>query len=242
MKKKKNRFWLFVFSLWPGAGHMYIGFMKMGLSFMTGFLLSCAVVGITNIGALAVFPIIIYVYAFFHANNLGSLDDEQFAAMEDEYLFGFANMDYSRLKLNRKNRNLAAVVLIILGVCMLWNVGFSMLWEYVGWDNPVVKVIYYTVRDELPRAVLALAVIWIGVRMLRGKSEIAETGANGREPSAEQGAERHVMQIEQRKEQAESGQKDDRQQDEQADEQQNGQQDGERAGQQDGQADEQREA
>lgn len=188
---------------------MYIGFMKMGLSFMTGFLLSCAVVGITNIGVLAVFPIIIYVYAFFHANNLGGLEDEQFAAMEDEYLFGFANMDYSRLKLNRRNRNLAAAALIILGVCMLWNVGFGMLWDYVGWDNPVVKVIYYTVRDELPRAVLALVIIWVGMRLLRGKSEIEETDTNRKEQTAEP----PVMQIEQRKELAEDGQKDEGQQD-----------------------------
>ena len=172
MKMKKNRFWLFVFSLVPGAGHMYIGFMKMGLSFMTGFLLSCAVVGITNIGVLAVFPIIIYVYAFFHANNLGSLDDEQFAALEDEYLFGFADMDYSRFKLNRKNRNIAAVVFIVLGVCMLWNVGFGMLRDYMGWDNWMIQTIYYFVQDELPRAVIGVAVIWFGVSLLRGKKDV----------------------------------------------------------------------
>lgn len=185
MKKKKNRFWLFVFSLFPGAGHMYIGFMKMGLSFMTGFLLSCAVLGITNIGVLTVFPIIIYVYAFFHANNIGSLDDEQFAAMEDEYLFGFANMDYSRFKLNRKNRNIAAVVFIVLGLCMLWNVGFDMLRDYMGWDNPVIKAIYYFVLNELPRVVIGIAVIWFGVSLMRGKK--------GEVP-----AEMPVMQIEQK--------------------------------------------
>lgn len=188
MKKKKNKFWLFVFSLMPGAGHLYIGFMKMGLSFMTGFLLSCAVVGITNIAVLAVFPVIIYVYAFFHANNIGGLDDEQFDAMEDAYLFGFADMDYSRFKLNRKNRNIAAVVLIILGVCMLWNVGFGMLRDYMGWDNPVIRTIYYFVQDELPRAVIAIAVIWFGVSLMRGKKETA--------------AEMPVMQIEQKSEQA----------------------------------------
>lgn len=172
MKMKKNRFWLFVFSLMPGAGHMYIGFMKMGLSFMTGFLLSCAVVGITNIGVLAVFPIIIYVYAFFHANNIGGLDDEQFAALEDEYLFGFADMDYSRFKLNRKNRNIAAVVFIVLGVCMLWNVGFGMLRDYMGWDNWMIQTIYYFVQAELPRAVIGVAVIWFGVSLLRGKKDV----------------------------------------------------------------------
>lgn len=160
----------------------------MGLSFMTGFLLSCAVVGITNIAVLTVFPVIIYVYAFFHANNIGGLDDEQFDAMEDTYLFGFADMDYSRFKLNRKNRNIAAVVLIILGVCMLWNVGFDMLRDYMGWDNPVIKTIYYFVQDELPRAVIAIAVIWFGVSLMRGKKDAA--------------AEMPVMQIEQKSEQA----------------------------------------
>lgn len=171
MKKKKNRFWLFICSLWPGAGHMYIGFMKMGLSLMLGFLLSCAVVGITDIGALAVFPIIIYVYSFFHANNLGGLDDGEFATVEDEYLFGFADMGQYRQKLSGKNRNIAAAVLIIVGVCMLWNMAFGIFIDYVGLDNPVIRMIYYTLRDDVPRAVIALVVIWIGMRMLRGKKE-----------------------------------------------------------------------
>ena len=56
MKKQKNRFWLLVFSLCPGAGHMYMGLMKMGLSFMLGFMGLIAVVGITEIAVLAVFP------------------------------------------------------------------------------------------------------------------------------------------------------------------------------------------
>ena len=171
MKKKKNKFWLFVCSLFPGAGHMYIGFMKMGLSLMLGFMFSIALMAITQIDVLAVIPITIYVYAFFHANNIGGLDDEAFAAMEDEYLFGFADIDHSRLQMNKRNRNIAAAVLIVLGVCMLWNVGFGMIRDYLGWDDPVIRVIYYTLRDDVPRAVIAIVVIWIGVRLLRGKKE-----------------------------------------------------------------------
>ena len=34
MKKQKGKFLLFVFSLCPGAGHMYMGLMKMGVSVM----------------------------------------------------------------------------------------------------------------------------------------------------------------------------------------------------------------
>ena len=71
MKKKKNRFWLFVFSLLPGAGHMYMGFMKMGLSFMLGFMLMIGVIGITNISVFLVLAITLYIYSFFHANNIG---------------------------------------------------------------------------------------------------------------------------------------------------------------------------
>ena len=46
-----------------------------------------------------------------------------------------------------------------------------MLRDYVGWDNRYIKAVYYTMRDDLPRAVIALAIIWFGVSLLRGKKE-----------------------------------------------------------------------
>lgn len=171
MKKKKSRFWLFLFSLFPGAGHMYLGLMRMGLSFMIGFLLSIALISITELSVLAVLPITLYIYSFFHANNIGGMNDEEFAALEDEYLLGFGDIDRDRFRLDRRNRNIAAAVLIILGICMLWNVGFGMIRDYIGWDNPFIKAIYYTMRDDVPRVVIAIAIIWFGVVLLRGKKE-----------------------------------------------------------------------
>lgn len=38
MTRKKRGFWTFCFSLIPGAGEMYLGFMKRGLSMMCLFL------------------------------------------------------------------------------------------------------------------------------------------------------------------------------------------------------------
>ncbi len=204
MKSKKNRFWLFIFSLCPGAGHMYMGFMRMGLSFMLGFMLMIAVMSITGLDVLVVFPITLYIYSFFHANNIGSLDNEHFAALDDEYLFGFGDMERIRFRLDRKNRNLAAVVLIVLGIYMLWNVGFGMLRDYMGWDNPVIRAIYYTMRDEVPRIVIAIAIIWFGVSLLRGKKE------DSVEPKAIQEQEEpvkwtgQVEQIEKKEEQGEA--------------------------------------
>ena len=52
MQRKKSRFWLFLFSFMPGAGEMYMGFMKMGLSLMLGFMILVAIVGYTNLGVL----------------------------------------------------------------------------------------------------------------------------------------------------------------------------------------------
>ena len=43
MIRKKSKGWTFIFSLLPGAGEMYMGFMKQGLSLMTIFATLCAV-------------------------------------------------------------------------------------------------------------------------------------------------------------------------------------------------------
>ncbi len=180
MKKKKNRFWLFILSLWPGAGHMYMGFMKMGLSFMLGFMVLLIVVSITNIGALTVLPITLYVYSFFHANNIGGLDDENFMAMEDTYLFGLDGIGNRQVKVDQKSKKIIAVVLIVIGLYMLWNLAFELLRGILGWDNPILKAIYYFMRDDVPRAVIAIAIIWFGVALLRGKKNALEAAdANG---------------------------------------------------------------
>lgn len=178
MKKKKNRFWLFILSLWPGAGHMYMGFMKMGLSFMLGFMVLLIVVSITNIGALTVLPITLYVYSFFHANNIGGLDDENFMAMEDTYLFGLDGIGNRQVKVDQKSKKIIAVVLIVIGLYMLWNLAFELLRGILGWDNPILKAIYYFMRDDVPRAVIAIAIIWFGVALLRGKKNALEADAN----------------------------------------------------------------
>ncbi len=171
MKKKKSLFWLFVFSLFPGAGHMYLGFMKMGVSLTFGFLLTAAFVGFVNLGWLAVVPVTIYFYSFFHANNLGRMDDSTFEAMEDNYFFGMDSLDDVKAKLGGKYRSIAAVILIILGVAMLWDLLFEWLCDIFGWDNLLLSRIFYFVRDDLPRLVVGIVIIWLGIMLMRGKKK-----------------------------------------------------------------------
>lgn len=175
MKKKKNRFWLFILSLWPGAGHMYMGFMKMGLSFMLGFMVLIAIVSITGINVFAVLPLTLYVYSFFHANNIGGMDDESFAALEDTYLFGFDGIGNQKMKIDQKRKKAVAAALIVIGLYMLWNTAFEILRGIIGWDNPILKAVYYIMRDDVPRAVIAVAIIWFGTMLLRGKKAEIKT-------------------------------------------------------------------
>ena len=70
----------------------------------------------------------------------------------------------------------------MIGVSMLWDQVFGMVRSYVGWDNPVMRDIYYFTSDRLPRVVIAIAVIWFGVSLLRGKkSEPLETDRRSEE-------------------------------------------------------------
>ena len=175
MQKKKSRFWLFIWSLVPGAGHMYLGFMKMGISLMLGFMTLIAVAALTNLGVLAIFPIALYIYSFFHANNLGALSDAEFYSIQDQYLLGMEGLDSIekiQVSISQKYRKVAAFILIAIGAVMLWNMGFDMLvdiFEWNGWNNYYLRQVSYFVSDQLPRVVIAIAVIWIGISLIRGK-------------------------------------------------------------------------
>lgn len=172
MQRKKSRFWLFMWSLIPGAGDMYLGFMKMGISLMLGFMGLIALTALTNIGALAVFPVAMWFYSFFHANNLAGLDEHTFMAVEDRFLFGldeWNTIEKLGAQMTGKRKTAVAAVFILIGVVMLWQAIFSLLCDIFGWDNAVLSKIYYFIRDDLPRFVIGIGIIWVGLLMIRGK-------------------------------------------------------------------------
>ena len=78
MTRQKGKFLTFCFSLVPGAGQMYLGFMKQGLSLMTVFAALCAFSTWLAIGPLLLFAPIIWFYSFFDVINKNSLDPEEF--------------------------------------------------------------------------------------------------------------------------------------------------------------------
>ena len=175
MKKKKNRFLLFCLSFLPGAGEMYLGFMKMGLSLLSLFALIIIITVYSNIGVMGIVVFVICVYGFFHANNLGALSDEEFYKIEDEYLFGLGEKDMNSLKdfLTGKYRKVFAVILILFGISMLWQTFCRFLRHMVGSDYyyKYISGFMNTVSSDVPRMIIAFLIILFGIKLISGKKE-----------------------------------------------------------------------
>ena len=168
MTKKKSGFWTFIFSLLPGAAEMYMGFMKMGVSLMGLFLGLFIIGGFFGQSIFVLADIVVWFYAFFHAHNLRAMDDEEFYALEDDYLFhldGSGKEFWNKMTVSRY-RKLAAVVLILIGISILWNNLLDLIWYIIpDFMQDFVSVLSY----RLPQTVLGIAIIVAGVWMIRGK-------------------------------------------------------------------------
>jgi len=168
---KKNGFFTFVLSLIPGAAHMYMGFMKMGLSLMGLFILSITVSSMLNMGILVFVIILTWFYSFFHALNLANLSDEQFDRMEDDFLFGIDSLSMSKITAE-KYRKYFGIGMIVFGIILLWNVTIvRFLPRILSYFPEIVRDIYWRFSSMVPQFIIAIIIIVIGVKLLRGKQK-----------------------------------------------------------------------
>ena len=173
MQTKRNKFWTVVFSFLPGAGHMFMGFMKLGLSFMVLFFFDIFLASFFRENVL-IFPLpIIWFYSFFDCINRMSADDEKFAAYEDNYLLPTEvnKLPFDLNGIFAKSRPIIGGLLIFGGVYIIVEQIYGnysyMLTEMA--NNILSGMIY-----NLPRYLLAASVIIIGVKLIIGKKKEAE--------------------------------------------------------------------
>ena len=164
MTKKKSGFLTFCFSLVPGAGEMYMGFMRQGVSIMALFWLLIFLAAFLSIGPVLFILPILWCYSFFNVHNLRGLSDEEFYAIEDDYLFHIDRV-LPQGRWSKKQNNLFAVALIIIGIVILW----SNLTNYMRWMFP--SDIYWTIVDDVPQVTIAILLIWGGLNLIRGKKK-----------------------------------------------------------------------
>lgn len=168
MIRKKSNFLTFCFSLLPGAGQMYMGFMKRGSSLMAYFFLTIFLSSWLGLGPLMFLMPIIWFYAFFDTHNLRSTPDDEFYALEDNFVL---LPDYAREKvqlIQSKYRNILAVALIVIGVSILWNNFIDII------DSVVPGFVYdllYRFGRLVPQLFVASAIIAFGIYLIRGKKK-----------------------------------------------------------------------
>jgi len=180
--RKKNKILTFMFACLPGAGHMYLGFMKLGLSFMTLFFGVCGLVYLVNeliyflTGPIVMILPVIWFYSFFDCINKNGTSDEEFAAYEDHFLFTdvaeLQNIDWKfnfGFLTSKAPRIAIGFIILISGVSMLCRNMLSMIdWYY--WEQlEVIRNILYSLFNRLPQLAISVAIIALGIWLIGGK-------------------------------------------------------------------------
>lgn len=171
MTKQKKGFWLFISSLLPGAGELYMGFRKMGISIMSLFFGIIACATFFNLEAFIFLLPILWFYSFFNVHNLKNLTEEEFLTIEDDYILhmdAFISDNKERIK---KYRQYFAILLIILGISGLWS-------PITSWLVYIFPMEYYEmiaqIGYQLPTLIVSLLLIIIGINLVKGKKEQLE--------------------------------------------------------------------
>lgn len=169
-RKKKSGFLTFCFSLMPGAGEMYLGFMKMGISLMGLFFAVMAVSALLNIGTVVLVDVVLWFYSFFHVHNLAGMSDAEFLEVKDEFLINpdiFFDMGMEK----EKCRKIMGVILIAAGILLLWN---GMKSAFMPWIPNFILMLLSRLENTIFRILLGIGIVIGGIRMIKGKKEELE--------------------------------------------------------------------
>ena len=165
---KKNGILTLLFAFIPGAGQMYQGYMKRGLSLV----LMAAAIGMA---AMLIPPVVftllvVFMYSFFDTFNLRA-QISMGTAPEDDYLVHFDPQDKRLARMMMDSHKLLGWGLIALGGLVAYEniimrVFGDVMWRW-GQNNPVFRA-FYLMLDELPEVVVCVALIVCGLWLVRG--------------------------------------------------------------------------
>lgn len=165
---QKNGFLTLCFSFIPGAGQMYQGYMKRGVTQVLLFVIPLMIGGVF-LPVLMVLSAVVYMYSFFDSLNLRA-QLRQGAAPADAFLFSWdGGEDLARL-VDRRH-HLIGWALVVLGVSGLYQ-GFVSPWLYrlvdlIGWDTALGQLLNQVVRG-IPGLVVGLVFIGLGLWLIKG--------------------------------------------------------------------------
>lgn len=153
-----------------GSGRDVYGIYETGSQYHGIVFATIAVAATLNIGPLTIVLPIIWCYSFFNVHNMYSLSDEEFYALEDDYIF-YLDRILPINQWSKQQNKIVAGILIIAGICIFWNECVDYLigsWIYVWFSESIANSISQFLHT-LPRLVIAVILICVGIRMIKGK-------------------------------------------------------------------------
>ena len=168
MIKKRNKFWTLVFSMLPGAGHMFNGFMKLGVSLMALFFAVAFLSATLRLGPIMLLAPVIWFYAFFDCINKRFLDDEEFYAQEDYYLFQHGSLKKYDISFFKKHKLIIGIALILFGFYSLWENTMTYLLSNIYLSDATLQAIM-EFTNLAPQLIVSIIIIAMGILLIRGK-------------------------------------------------------------------------
>jgi hypothetical protein len=166
VKTKKSKFATIIFSFLPGAGHMFMGFMKMGISFMSAFFFIIFLSTWLKIGPLLFVLPLIWFYSFFDCINKRYMPDQEFLKLEDKYLFSIDSFTKFDKGIFKKRRLIIGILVILLGIYLIWNNVSNMLYGYI--DSKIYNIIN-NLAQIAPQIIIGVIIIIVGIKLIAGK-------------------------------------------------------------------------
>ena len=205
---KKNGFLTFCFAFIPGAGEMYQGYMKRGLSLVG---ICAAAIGLGSIfeplvGFAFAVCCVVWMFSFFDTFNLRS---QLLAgtAPADDYLFHLGRdlgRDEMLDKLLSRRHKLLGWALVAVGLYSLYEELVMNFLRELYWnvENSWIIRLIYNVMDEVPTVLVCLALIALGAWLVKG--------TQGRRPGPQRpaGGVLRVRGVHEKEEDSDDGQKD----------------------------------
>lgn len=183
---KKNKILFFLFSLIPGAAHMYIGLVKRGLVIMLAFVAGAGLAMMTDVPALLLLLPVLWFYSFFDAWNKYHLPEDKLAKVQDDFLFFLNGMPQNMRSDPRFKKVASASVLKIGGIAAV------IVGAYLLWDKIIVNVLSRLLSEtgaeilsqnsyKLPQVAVAVILIVVGIKLISHKKRELERKNNEEE-------------------------------------------------------------
>lgn len=125
---------------------------------------------------------IVWCYSFFHTHNLRRMTEEEFATVEDRFIFAdYVNLDRD-WKCSPKHRRVFGFVLLLIALSELWKQAMYLMERFF-----YIPDFAWALSHTVPQIVVAVVILVVALRLMREpKDEETEEADEQAEETDEQ--------------------------------------------------------